>query len=196
MSRGAPARSVNSFVRTLCGLREDGGLFSGPAENYDAPRDLTCPVWRPIQQHQSLRKRRKNRVTLESSPSALNAVNSFVGFPQRKTSSLNRTRTRDTLVNTERITGVSLRQRGGWRLRRRLRRSEHACNCVLNEAESPAAGAILLWTCHRVHRSRTVPDIEAGLDPEFRRLLRIAYGCRLCAAWNRSTSAHSAHGGR
>jgi hypothetical protein len=32
------------------------------------------------------------------------------------------------------------------------RRSEHACNCVLNEAEaaSPAEGGFFLWTCHRL----------------------------------------------
>ena len=58
-------------------------------------------------------------------------------------------------------------------------RSEHACNCVLNEAEVPpvAAGGILLWTCHRVHRLRTVPGMSTGLEHS------------LVAAWEALTTA-------
>src|SRR5262249_14482180 len=78
MSRGAPARGVNSIVATLSGKREPGRRFSGSAETYGSFPDLTHSLGQPIQQQESLRILRKNRGPSESSPRCLNAVNPAV----------------------------------------------------------------------------------------------------------------------
>jgi hypothetical protein len=77
-------------------------------------------------------------------------------------------------------------------------RSEHACNCVLNEAEAAASRggrhpAMDLSACASVEDG--VCD-EPGLARKFRGLFWIAHACRLCAGWNQSSNSLGAHGER
>ena len=76
----------------------------------------------------------------------------------------------------ERFTGVSLRREApDAEMAPKSRRSEHACNCVLNEAEAAHRdkGAIFLWTCHVFVMLAKVTESRSGVN---RRWMWIAMG--------------------
>jgi hypothetical protein len=96
----------------------------------------------------------------------------------------------DSSMNTLSITSAPMPDVSG--------RSEHACNCVLNEAEAAASRggrhpSMDLSACASVEDG--VCD-EPGLARKFRGLCWIAHACRLCAGWNQSSHSLGAHGER